>query len=248
MKILYMIFIKPWHLLPFKKADYLTVISNYLYNRALRNGVKVPIEIVPNGVDLEKFNRVKGAPFDHDLGIKLNEKVIITVSRLVKKNGVDDLIKAGQYLKLPFKILIIGSGPDEKKLKRLTKKLDLEEKILFLSHIQYDDLPKYYSIADVFVRPSLSEGLGNVFLEAMAAGVPIIGTSVGGIPDFLQDRETGLFCQVRNPKSIAQKIEEILIDEPLRETIIRKGRQLVSQKYNWSNISQQMEQIYQKLS
>jgi len=239
MKFLYKIFIKPWHTMPFKYADYLTVISNYLKKRALRNGVKVPIEIVPNGVDLEIFK-----PRESE---NRNEKIILTVSRLVKKNGIDNLIKAGQYLDFPFKILIIGVGPDEEKLKELANNLKIQNKVIFQGQVKYDELPKHYALADIFVRPSLSEGLGNVFLEAMACELPVIGTEVGGIPDFLENRKTGLFCKVNNPQDIAQKIEEILKDDNIRRTLAKNGLELVREKYSWDKISQQMENIYLKL-
>ncbi|MEA3464240.1 MAG: glycosyltransferase, partial [Patescibacteria group bacterium] len=102
--LLYKIFIQPWHLLVFKKADYITAISNYLKERALKNGVKCEVEVAPNGVDISKFqitnknslschSRFRGND-KRELGIKENEKVIITTSRLVEKNGIDDLIDA----------------------------------------------------------------------------------------------------------------------------------------------------------
>ncbi|MFH1551668.1 MAG: glycosyltransferase family 4 protein [bacterium] len=171
----------------------------------------------------------------------------MNVSRLVKKNGLEDLIQAGQYLDFPFKILIIGKGSDKDKLIKLTKKLNLEEKIFFLGHIQYEDLVSYYSASDVFVRPSLSEGLGNVFLEAMANELPIIGTNVGGIPDFLKHRETGLFCKVNNPKSIAEQIKEILFDRTLQKKIIMNGMKLVEENYTWHNIALKMKKIFLSL-
>jgi len=237
---LYKFLIRPWHLLPFRNADAITAISSDLKKRALENGVKVPIKIIPNAVDLKLFRPKEKAAVS-------GPKIILTVSRLVKKNGVDDLIKAGQYLNFDFKILIIGVGPDESKLKKLTKKLNLENRVEFLGQVEYSNLPDYYHRANVFVRPSLSEGLGNVFLEAMACGTPIIGTPVGGIPDFLIERETGLFCQTGNPKSVAQKIEEILASESLRENLIKNGLEIVREKYNWDNIARQMEGVYDKL-
>jgi len=240
MKFLYKIFIKPWHTMPFKYADYLTVISNYLKKRALRNGVKVPIKIVPNGVDLKTFKPVER--IDNQ-----KEKIILTVSRLVKKNGIDDLIKAGQYLDFPFKIIIIGVGPDEEKLKKLANNLKIQNKVIFQGKVNYNELPIYYSTADVFVRASRSEGLGNVFLEAMACGLPVIGTEVGGIPDFLKNSETGLFCEANNPQDIAQKIKEILKDDNLGKYLRENGLELVREKYSWDKISQQMENIYLKL-
>ncbi|MFH1671593.1 MAG: glycosyltransferase family 4 protein [Candidatus Portnoybacteria bacterium] len=238
---LYKLLVRPWHLLPFKNADAITTISSDLKKRALENGVKVPVILVPNGVNLEIFK-----PGEKKDGGK---KIVLTVSRLVEKNGVDDLIKAGKYLDFDFKILIIGDGPDRDKLKGLVKKMDLGEKVEFLirQDIPQRELVKYYETADVFVRPSISEGLGNVFLEAMATGLPIIGTPVGGIPDFLIDRETGLFCQVGNPESVAQKIKEILEDSQLREKLIKNGLELVREKYNWNNIAFKMEEVFQNI-
>ena len=107
----------------------------------------------------------------------------------------------------------------------------------------------------MFVRPSLSEGLGNSFLEAMAAGVPIIGTNVGGIPDFLIDPSTGsrqaatgLFCETANPKSIAEKIELLLTDEDLRQKLIINGKKAVAEKYDWDKIAARMKVIIGRLS
>ncbi|OGC47113.1 MAG: hypothetical protein A3A94_03660 [Candidatus Portnoybacteria bacterium RIFCSPLOWO2_01_FULL_43_11] len=254
-EFLYKIFIRPWHLLPFRRADYITVISADLKERVIRSGAKCPIETVPNGVSLKNFkiNNLRETDERQEselklkLGVKTNEKVIITVSRLVKKNAVDDLIKAGQYLDLPFKILIIGQGKDEQKLKSLVEKLKFKNKVIFLGYIKHLDLPQYLSISDVFVRPSLSEGLGNAFLEAMAVGLPVIGTPVGGIPDFLKERETGLFCEPGNPKSIALKIKEILSDNELKERIIKNGKKLIFEKYDWESIALKMEEIFKKL-
>ena len=136
---------------------------------------------------------------------------------------------------------------DEKKLKDLAEELNLQDKILFLGHINHNDLPKYYSMADIFVRPSLSEGLGNVFLEAMACGTPIIGTPVGGIPDFLKNSKTGLFCEVNNPQDITQKIKEILGNDSLKKTLAENGLKLVQKQYSWDKISGTMENIFRKL-
>ncbi len=247
-EFLYKPLVRPWHLLPFKRTDYLTTISNDLKKRAQRNKVKTSIEVIPNGVDVKRFKPgFNPLRLKRELGIKQDEKVIVTVSRLVKKNGIDDLIRAGRYLNFPFKILVIGSGPGEKKLRKLAVKLEIEDKILFLGSVEHINLREYISLGHVFVRPSLSEGLGNVFLEAMATGVPVIGTPVGGIPDFLKDRKTGLFCQVRNSRSIAEKIKEILENDPLRKTLVKNGLKLVWGKYSWDKIALQMERIFLKL-
>ena len=90
----------------------------------------------------------------------------------------------------------------------------------------------------------MSEGLGTAFLEAMAAGVPIIGTSVGGISDFLKDGETGLFCRVGDPADLADKMNVILSDENLRNNLARNGRRLVEEKYDWNKIAEKFRNLY----
>lgn len=250
---LYRLLIRPWYLLPFNWADYITVISHDLKKRAQRTRAKAVIEVVPNGVDIEKFkvpnavSKTISQNLKKELGIKQGEKVLIHSGRIAKKNGLDDLIKASKYLGSSIKILILGDGPDRRKLENLAESLETKDQIIFLGKYNNDDLPKYLAIADVFVRPSLSEGQGISFLEAMASGVPIIGTPVGGIPDFLIDRETGLFCQVRNPQSIAEKVKEIMTDEQLKRKIIENGIKLVREKYNWHNIAFKMKMVYKKL-
>jgi len=226
----------------FKRADYIQAISNFLADWAKKEGAVCPVEVVPNGVDLDRIK-------NQELRIKNNEKfVIITTSRLVHKNGIDILIRACAKLQVTsYKLQVFGSGPDEAKLKSLAKELGIADRIEFLGHIEPDELPKYYTEADIFVRPSRSEGLGNSFLEAMAAGVPVIGTPVGGIPDFLIDGETGLFCQVDDPSDLAEKMERLIADEQLRQKLIINGGKLVAEKYDWNIIAGRMNNIFQRL-
>ncbi|MEK7121305.1 MAG: glycosyltransferase family 4 protein [Patescibacteria group bacterium] len=226
----------------FRKANAVTVISNYLGQYVRSQNPKIPISIIPNGVDLNKFKQRDN---------KVDSKTIITVSRLVKKNGVGDLIDAMAVVRNEIpdaKLMIVGDGPLGGSLKLKVKNLNMENSIQFLGEISNDSIPEYLAKADIFVRPSLSEGLGSAFLEAMAAGLPIIGTRVGGIPDFLKDGETGLFCKVADPKDLTEKIVRILKDEQLREKIINNGKALVVQKYDWNIIAIEFREIYNKFS
>ncbi len=175
------------------------------------------------------------------------DKILITVSRLVEKNAVGDIIEAMKYLPENIKLLIAGTGPLKNKYSLLVTRYGLRNRVLFLGHVGHEELPKYLAEADVFIRPSLSEGLGNVFLEAMAAGLPVIATPVGGIPDFLKDGETGLFCEVGNPKTIAEKVKIYLRNEELREKIKANAKEMVEQNYDWNLIAQKMENIFNKL-
>lgn len=258
----------------FKRADKIQAISSYLAKWAKDLGAACPIEVVPNGVDATKFpisqflpagrqvqfpindqsqntpsfprRRESGGQLSKEFGIKGNDKVIITISRLVKKNGVSDLIKSMKFLNDNTLLLILGTGELEGKLKLESQQEGIEKRVRFLGNICHDDLPRYLQISDVFCRPSLSEGLGNVFLEAMAAGVPIVGTKIGGIPDFLRDGETGLFC-VNDPRDIAKKIKMILDDQELRSRLIVNGKKIVEEKYSWKLVSEKMKNIFNNL-
>ena len=235
-----------WQRRVIKKADVITAISGYLAEFAKRYNKRAPVHIVPNGVDLEKFRK-------QELGIMNygKDKVIITVSRLVRKNGIDTLIKAVPKLKslIPdskFIIQIIGEGPERKKLEKLAVKSGVTDKVRFLGSVSNDEVPGHLAEADVFVRPSRSEGLGSAFLEAMAAGVPVIGTRVGGIPDFLKDWKTGLFCKTDDPEDLAQKIDMILKDDNLSGKLVENGRKLVEERYDWDRIAVLMKEVYEK--
>lgn len=223
-----------------RKADSVTVISNYLAQYVRSQNPKVPVVTIPNGVDLNKFR-----PNDNHV----YSKTIITSSRLVEKNGVGDLIEAMAMVceKIPdAKLKIIGDGPLRENYKFKIINLKLKDRVELLGEVSPDEIPQYLANADVFVRPSLSEGLGTAFLEAMASGLPIVATSVGGIPDFLKDGETGLFCKVRNPDDIASKIIKLLEDGDLRNRLIHNGRKLVEEKYDWNKIAEQFRELYEE--
>ncbi len=250
-------FVKFTRKLLIKKADKITAISDYLRKYVSRIRRNAPVVVIPNGVDIDNFCRDFSygelSVLQDQVGIRPGERVIITISRLVPKNGVSDLIKATAVLsekrKEPvFKLLLLGEGEQKSDLLKLAGNLKIEDKVVFIGRIDHSDLPKYLKISDVFVRPSLSEGLGNAFLEAMAASIPVVGTPVGGIPDFLKDEETGLFCKVGNPEDIAQKIEKLVFDDSLRKKIISNGRKLVKEKYNWKTIAKEYAELYNQLS
>ncbi len=232
----------------FIKADSIQTISRYLADWARDMGATKNIEVVPNGVDINQFSisspQFSIKDFREKIGIRNNEKIIFTASRLVKKNGIDSLIRSMEYLSNEYRLLIAGKGEEENNLKKMAQELKLKDRIIFLGFISQTDLPKYYWASDVFCRPSLSEGQGISFLEAMAAEIPVVATPVGGIVDFLADNETGLICEVNNPKSIAEKIKLILGNTELRERIIKNAKKMIADKYDWNNISKDMENIF----
>jgi len=233
-------FIRPIYKSIYRRADKIQAISNFLKNRAVRLGAKGDIVVVPNGVKVQNVE-IKTQNYNSKL------KQIITVSRLVKKNGVADLIKA--MTDVNGKLIIIGDGKLKNSLESLRNRLNLTDKIDFWGKI--DNRQVYNALRDttVFVRPSLTEGLGNAFLEAMSVGVPVVGTKVGGIPDFLEDKKTGYFCEVKNPKSIAKKINYILAEENKAEVeqVVENAKRLVEDRYSWNRIYIDIKKIIDKL-
>ncbi len=273
----------------FKRADYIQVISQYLANWARAEGAVCPIEVVPNGVAVEKFGITPFSSPPIRLGRTGGERegvLIISTSRLVPKNGIDILIRAVAELKnkfpaslaggqvSSFKFQVLGSGSEEQKLKKLAKDLGIENIVEFVGEASPEKIPDYLAQADIFVRPSRSEGLGSSFLEAMAAGLPVIGTPVGGIPEFLhplpqslppgeekfeknspplrggekgEGEPNGLFVKVDDPKDLAEKIKLLLENPELRVKLAENGRKLVEEKYNWDAIALKMRSIFERL-
>ncbi len=224
----------------FKRADAIQVISQYLGMWAREMGARVEPVVIPNGVNIEDF-KYKAT------NIK-NHIILITTSRLVKKNAVDDIIRALAHLPEQVKLTVVGEGIERHALEALAKSLGVQNRISFLGAIVPEKIPHILADADIFVRPSLSEGLGNSFLEAFAAGLPVIATPVGGIPDFLTDGETGWFAEVRNPESIAACVRYI-IDPAHREhvdTVTRNARALVEEKYSWDGISKKILRLIEQ--
>lgn len=236
----------------FQRADAVQALSCFLGEWAVKMGFRGTPEIIPNGVDIVRFSqRISDEERFHirrKAGMSAEEIVLVTASRLSRKNGVDDLIRSLSHLPEPYKALIIGEGEDRAMLDHLTKELRLEHRVIFLGKRGHDELPGLLQASDIFVRASLSEGLGNAFLEAMAAGVPIIGTPVGGIPDFLTDGETGVFCAPRDPASIARAVLRITNEAGLRAKLIQQSETLVRERYDWSGIVARMDALLHRLA
>jgi glycosyltransferase involved in cell wall biosynthesis len=229
----------------FKRANTIQAISHFLAKWGTDMGFKGTPEIVPNGVDIAKFaaqiSPERRKTLRTSFGFSDEDVILVTASRLSLKNAVDDLIKSLVDLPVNYKALIAGDGEDREMLHALVKELKLESRVVFLGSKTHDELPELLQASEIFVRASLSEGLGNSFLEAMAAGIPIIGTPVGGIVDFLTDGETGVFCQPRDPSSLAKATLRIQSEPGLREKLIVQGEKVVRERYDWDKIAKQVK-------
>ena len=251
----------------FTKADCVQAISNFLADWAKNMGKNNCVEVVPNGINLNNLKSKISRPQRQSAAMAgaanlknadKNPKIIITTSRLVPKNGVDILIEAVSILKKEglsgeIQCQILGSGSQEK-YKDLARILSVSNEVVFLGHIDPEVVYEYLLNADIFVRPSRSEGLGSSFLEAMGAGLPIIGTPVGGIPDFLkdpsevgEDKATGLFAKVDDPKDLADKIRRLINDDSLAQKIAWNGKNLAITQYSWDSVASRMKVIFNNL-
>ncbi|MBT4277471.1 glycosyltransferase [Candidatus Falkowbacteria bacterium] len=252
-------FVKPLFKRIFTKADYLQAISNYLASWGKGMGFKGELKLVPNAVNTahfsQEYNEEELNELKKELGKKDNDKYVITTSRLVLKNAVDDVIKSLQYLPDNIKFLVLGDGPDKEKLDKLVEKLKVKDRVKFLGLVDHKVMPKYLKASDIFIRASLSEGFGNSFIEAMAAEIPVIATQEGGIADFLFDSEknpnkksTGWAVNKRDPKGIAQAIKKILDNQEQTKKTVENAKKMAFEKYDWNIIAKDMEGIFKKIT
>ncbi len=239
---------RPWFKRIYKEADFIQVISSYLAKLVRSYGYQGSLKIVPNGISSHwhQTEQLVNTPLANV--IPTDSKVILSVSRLVKKNGLKDLIRALLFLPTEYQLVVIGEGPERRKLERLSRKLGVNQRVHLLGKIPYARLSQYYLAADVFCRPSLSEGLGNVFLEAMAMGLPVVATPVGGIVDIVKDKKTGLLAKVGDAHDIADKIKMAVASDDLRKKIIAQSKEMVNNGYTWEKVAEKMSQIFIKLA
>ncbi|MCC6934552.1 MAG: glycosyltransferase family 4 protein [Candidatus Yanofskybacteria bacterium] len=222
-----------------RRANGVTAISSYLAEYARRMGCR-EVVVVPNGVDV--------AAMSGGSRVRNPDPTVLTVSRLVPKNNLEGVIRAFVRVceTIPqARLLIVGDGPLRRGLEELSSALGARERIEFMGSVPHERLPVVYSVADVFVRPSRSEGLGNVFLEAMAAGIPVVASPVGGIPDIVEHERTGLLCDPNDPDDIARQIVRAMTDAHLREQIVSHASALAAREYDWSVIARRMYAVYE---
>lgn len=187
----------------------------------------------------------------------IDGRVVLFIGRLIDLKGADHLVKAIPSVleSCPdIKTVLVGSGPQEAYLKDLSRRLGLEDTILFVGQVPQEKLPKFYSIASILVLPSIvnergeTEGLGLVLLEAMASRVPVIGSDVGGITDIIKDGETGLLARQKDHNDLAEKIIRLLSDEELRNRVIENGLRSIEQRFSGEVIANRFIDIYRNVT
>jgi len=231
----------------FRHATTVSVLSTYLASWARRVGYLGEPEIIPNGVAV----RVFAGAMPTDVGKKEGEFWLVTSSRLVHKNAVDDVIRALVLLPKYVHFLILGSGVEETRLRALVSHLELGGRIHFKGHVLHSELPGYLHSCDAFVRPSRTEGFGSSFVEAMAAGLPVIATQEGGIADFLFDAKrnpnrppTGFAVDCDSPEQIANATKEIMTNPDKVQHVRENAFALVCEKYDWDIVARQIRAVF----
>ena len=234
-----------------KEADKIIVVSNATRNYVLSLGANpTKIEVLHNGVDLERFKPLPDVEGEmrKKLGIPEDACVVLTVRRLVYKNGIDTLLESAEIAvkknpKLVF--MVVGKGPDFEEVKEKIAQLGMQRNFRLTGFVSDEDLPFYYNVADLFALPSKSgEGLPLVALEAMACGLPVIATDVGGTSEILSG-EYGKLVPPNSPNSLAEAILEFSCKN--LATLKKDLRTMMEQRYSWNRNVEKLGKIYEEL-
>ncbi|VVB91410.1 Trehalose synthase [uncultured archaeon] len=234
-----------------EKADGLIAVSTYTANCVMKKYGILPdkISIIPNAIDVTKFNPdIEGKEIRKKLGIT-SEKIILFVGRLDFQKGAGYLISAFSEVIRDFpdvKLIIVGDGPLKDHIKKIIDEHCLSKSVFLLGRATDEDLPRIYAACDLFVLPSLMEGFGIVYLEAMACGKACIGANIGGVEDVIADGHTGFLVPPADPASICKAIETLLSDEKTLKRFGMEGRRRVMENFTWEKVAIQTLEVYRK--
>jgi phosphatidylinositol alpha-1,6-mannosyltransferase len=228
-----------------RNVDHLTYLGEFTrraISRTINSSAQSAMVKIAPGIDTEHFAPSDSSELKSQLGLK-DKKVIVSVGRLVHRKGQDTLIEAMPQIlsKIPeAHLLLIGEGPYRQYLEKRAKDLEIDSHITFIGRVMYSDLPKYICLGEVFVMPSRSrlaglevEGLGIVYLEASACGLPVIAGDSGGAPDAVIDGVTGVVVDGKDQHVIATSIVNLLEDQEKAREMGRNGREWVINQWRW---------------
>ena len=236
-----------------RSVDVVTYLGDFTHQAiARRFKDKNKLTKIAPGIDTEHFRPLDGRELREKYGIA-DRATIVSVGRLVHRKGQDRLVEAMPLVlkEIPEAHLVfIGEGPHRKRLDELVKKFKLENHVTFIGRIQYSDLPRHFSLGDIFAMPSRSrlfglevEGLGIVYLEASACGLPVVGGNSGGAPDAVKEGITGFVVDGNKLPEIADRIITLLKDDELRNQMGNAGRSWAMEEWQWKRWSQAFNQV-----
>ena len=238
------------------QADQMTYLGEFtrgaVVNALLREDHSKLVHLPP-GVDLTRFiPAAKSLELQKKWGVE-GAPVIVSIGRLVPRKGSDQLIKAMPEVLKQFpkcKLLLVGTGNYKKRLEKLVRNLKVQDSVIFTGRVAHELLPAYYRLGDIFAAPCRSrygglevEGLGIVYLEASACGVPVIAGKSGGAPDAVLDGKTGILVNGRDHLEVSAALIKLLADEKLRAQMGTAGRVWMEQLWSWEGIGTRFEEI-----
>ncbi len=240
-----------WELNVYKKIKNKHLIKFFAAGDVIRyiKEKNFSIENIPQGVDSEKFRKTN-SNIRLEYNIPKEDVVLISVGRLVKGKGFEFLIDGFKEICDRFsnvKLIIVGDGALRDSLEKKVRKFNLEKKIIFAGAIKHDDLPKYYSIADIFLLLSEYENFSNAVLEAMSCELPVIATDVGGFPLQIKDGVNGFLVKYSNIKDLVEKVSYLVQDAQVRRKIGELNRQEVIKNYTWDSSANKVLTLYEKV-
>ncbi|MGW0290388.1 glycosyltransferase family 4 protein [Streptomyces tuirus] len=237
-------------------TDTITYLGEYTRSRiapALTPGAAARMAQLPPGVDEKTFHPGSGGDeVRARLGLT-DRPVVVCVSRLVRRKGQDTLIRALPRIlaaEPDTVLLIVGGGPYEKDLRRLAHETGVASAVRFTGAVPWSELPAHYGAGDVFAMPCRTrrggldvEGLGIVYLEASATGLPVVAGDSGGAPDAVLDGETGWVVKGGSPEEAADRITVLLGDAELRRRMGERGREWVEEKWRWDLLAERLKDL-----
>jgi glycosyltransferase involved in cell wall biosynthesis len=219
-----------WEQVNCARADRVIVPSRYSATIAseLYGVPPTRLAVVPEPIDLAEWRHL----FGQWGGTPAPRPTILCVARMYPRKRVQDLLEAAHTLRrrIPaVQVRIVGDGPESTRLRRLHARLGLGETVIFLGEVSRRTLAREYAGAHCFCLPSVQEGFGLVFLEAMAAGLPVVACRAGAVPEIVSDRRSGLLVAPRCPTELAEALETVLEDRGLRTAMTEEGRRRVEE-------------------
>lgn len=232
-----------------EQSDGVTAVSNFLRDKTKSNyQIEKDIEVIPNFIDTEKYSRQDNETtqcmrkkFAPD-----GEKILIHVSNFRALKRVQDVIKIFADVKkeVPSKLLLVGDGPERSECERLARDLEIFDDIKFMG--KQDSLPEILSISDLFIMPSQSESFGLSALEAMSCSVPVISSSIGGLPELNVHGETGYIAEIGDVERMSKYAIELLTNQKKYDYFCKKARERAL-KFREDNIVPLYEEFYEKI-
>lgn len=229
-------------------VDKVICISENISRVLIDDGVsKEKLVIIHDGIDINRFELKSADELRRELSIPDEHFVVGTVAALVGHKDYPNLLQAAKTVLQEFEkvtFVAVGDGGDRDELEALKRDLNLGNRFLFVGF--RDDLERFYSLFDVFVLASHKEGLGTSVLDALACGLPVVGTRAGGIPEMIEPEVNGMLVPARDPQALASAILRLLKDEVLREKLAQNARPSV-QKFSVEQMVQKHIVLYRSL-